>query len=249
MQVDERLAIVTGTSSGVGGAVAKVLLERDWVVLGMSRRNVGLGAAKYHHVAIDLADLERVSAVARDRIEPLLRERPWRRVALVNNAGAIGALRALEDADPHGLAAVFAINALAPILLMACVARTPPAIPLRIVNVSTGAATQPIAGIGDYGASKAALRLAGMTFAAELSSPECAGGARPDMRVLSFAPGVVDTPMQAAARAPGRAWNRLFVDFHARGQLVAAEGPAREIADFLDSDAGPVFEERRFAAS
>lgn len=249
MHDDDRLAIVTGTSSGVGAALAKLLIARGWVVLGMSRRNVDLGVASYRHVAIDLADPGRVGAVASDTIEPLLHQRQWRRVGLVNNAGAIGALRALDESEPQALAAVFATNAIAPILLMGCVVRAPPATPLRIVNVSTGAATQPIPGIGDYGASKAALRLAGMTFAAELTSPERAGGERRDLRVLSFAPGVVDTPMQEAARAPGRAWNRLFVDFHARGLLVAAEGPAREIADFLESDSGASFEERRFGGA
>jgi NAD(P)-dependent dehydrogenase (short-subunit alcohol dehydrogenase family) len=245
MSVVDRLAIVTGTSSGVGAALARLLIARGWCVLGLSRREAGLQSGRYRHAVVDLAALERVCEVARETLEPMLRERAWRRVGLVNNAGAIGALRALEDADAQALAAVFAVNALAPMLLMGCVARASPAVPLRIVNVSTGAALQPIPGIGDYGASKAALRLASMTFAAELSSPERDGGARADVRVLSYAPGVVDTPMQQAARAP-RAWNRLFVDFQARGQLVPPQGPAGEIADFLDAGSGPVFEERRF---
>lgn len=244
----DRLAIVTGTSSGVGAALADLLIERGWFVLGMSRRLAGADAVRYRHVAIDLGDLGGLRRIANDTLAPMLAERRWSRIGLVNNAASIGAMCALEAADPAALAGVFAVNAVAPVFLMGFVVGAAPATPVRIVNVSSGAAVQPIPGIGDYGASKAALRLASMTFAAELASPERAGGARSDVHVLSYAPGIVDTPMQQAARAP-RAWNRLFADFHARGQLVPPAGPAHEIADFLDSDGGPPFEERRLGAA
>jgi benzil reductase ((S)-benzoin forming) len=242
---DPRLAIITGTSSGVGAALAVLLLERGWTVLGMSRRPAAEQGDRYRHVAIDLADLPRLAEVARETLAPLLAAGRWSRIALVNNAGAIGAMCALEDADPQAVAGVYAVNAIAPIALMGCVVRAAPATPIRIVNVSTGAAVQPIPGIGDYGSSKAALRLASMTFAAELTSAERPGGALSDVQVLCYAPGIVDTPLQQAARAP-RAWNRLFVGFHESGQLVPADAPAREIADFLDGDGGPAFVERRF---
>jgi len=144
------------------------------------------------------------------------------------------------------LASVFAVNAIAPIFLCGFVARTAPnATPLRIVNVSTGAAVQPIPGIGDYGSSKAALRLASMTLAAELASGERPGGIRPDTAILSYAPGVVDTAMQVSARAD-RPWNRLFVDFHAQGKLVPAAAPAREVVEFLSGNSDKPFVERRF---
>jgi NAD(P)-dependent dehydrogenase (short-subunit alcohol dehydrogenase family) len=244
----ERLAIVTGTSSGLGAAVAQALLADGWNVIGLSRRQPDFAADGYRHVAIDLGDLRRLREIAQEVLAPLVAAPHWKRIALVNNAGAIGAMRALEQADPLELAALFAVNAVAPIFLTGCVVRAaPPATPLRIVNVSTGAAVQPIPGIGDYGSSKAALRLASMVFAAELESRERPGGVRANVEIMSYAPGVVDTPMQEAARAGARPWARLFVDFHAHGKLVPAAAPAGEIVDFLCADGGQPFVERRFA--
>ncbi|HEY2396837.1 MAG TPA: SDR family NAD(P)-dependent oxidoreductase [Rudaea sp.] len=242
-----RLAIVTGTSSGLGAAIAQALLAEGWTVIGMSRRKTDFSAPGYRHLEIDLGDLARLRNVADDELAPVVADPKWSRIGLVNNAGAIGAMCGLEQADPIRLASVFAVNAVAPIFLCGFVARTTPkATPLRIVNVSTGAAVQPIPGIGDYGSSKAALRLASMTLAAELASNERPGGARPDAAVLSYAPGVVDTAMQESARAGDRPWNRLFVDFHAQGKLVPAAAPAHEVVEFLSGDGDKPFVERRF---
>ena len=67
----------------------------------------------------------------------------------------------LEDVDPEGFAELLAVNLVAPVILMGMVVRAAPAeVPVRIVNVSTGAAVQAFPGIGEYGSSKAALRLA-----------------------------------------------------------------------------------------
>jgi len=247
MSATDRLVIVTGTSSGLGAAIAKALLAQDWTVVGISRRTPGFSASGYRHIELDLSDLPRLREVVVSKLATLVAEPKWTRIGLVNNAGAIGSMRPLEEADVLRVASVFAVNAVAPIFLTGFVIRTaPPATPLRIVNVSTGAAVQPIPGIGDYGSSKAALRLASMTFAAELASRERPGGARPDATILSYAPGVVDTPMQDAARAGDRPWNRLFVDFHAQGKLVPADAPAHEVVEFLSGDDPHPYVERRF---
>ncbi len=246
MSSNDRLAIVTGTSAGLGAAIVRILLAQDWTVVGLSRRRPDLSSPGYRHIEIDLANLPRLSEIAESELAPIVAAPKWSRIGLVNNAGAIGSMRALEQADPLQVASVFAVNVIAPIFLTGFVVRTaPPPTPLRIVNVSTGAAVQAIPGIGDYGSSKAALRLASMTFAAELVSSERPGGARPDTSILSYAPGVVDTAMQESARTD-RPWNRLFVDFHAQGKLVPADAPAREVVEYLSSDGEEPFLERRF---
>jgi len=246
MSSNDRLAIVTGTSSGLGAAIVSALRAQDWTVVGMSRRRPDLSSPGYRHIEIDLGDLRRLREIVESELAPIVVEPKWNRIGLINNAGAIGSMRALEQADPLQVASVFAVNTVAPIFLTGFVVRTAPlTTPLRIVNVSTGAAVQAIPGIGDYGSSKAALRLASMTFAAELASSERPGGARPNTSILSYAPGVVDTSMQESARAD-RPWNRLFVDFHAQGKLVPADAPAREVVEFLSGDGERPFLERRF---
>ena len=42
MSDHEKLALVTGTSSGIGAAIARDLLARAWRVVGVSRRDAGI---------------------------------------------------------------------------------------------------------------------------------------------------------------------------------------------------------------
>ena len=247
MGEDDRLALVTGTSSGLGIAIAKVLLENGWTVVGISRRNVELGHPHYEHIQLDLADTQRLDEISRIRLAPTLRDSRWQRVGLVNNAGVAAAMLPLESIDLGSLARSFAVNAAAPIYLMGLVVReTSLDTQLRIVNLSTGAAVQPFPGLADYGSSKAALRQASLMFAAELASTERAGGPRLNASIMSYSPGTVDTPMQETARSADHAWFKLFRDIHSQGLLVAADEPAAEVVEFLGGESHDPFVEKRF---
>jgi benzil reductase ((S)-benzoin forming) len=125
------------------------------------------------------------------------------------------------------------------------------ATPLRIVNVSTGAAVRPFPGMGAYATSKAALRMAGMVLASELEAGQPDPGCRRDATVLSYEPRVVDTEIQGTARS---ASDRVLPGVEAFGQfasqrlLAPASAPARKIADYLDGDGHATFDERRYSA-
>ena len=240
-------AIVTGASSGIGHAVVRTLLAEGWTVVGISRRPAELDESQYHEFLIDLGNLDALAALVDNQLAPLFSDDRWKRIGLVNNAATPGFMRSVEEIEPQDLAQVLAVNVVAPVYLMGVAVRHTPAwIPLRIVNVSSGAATWPLPGLADYGSSKAALRLASMTLGAELRSGDLAGGARTNVAVMSYSPGVVDTPMQVTARSADSPWSRPFVGFHAQGQLVSPEAPAGEIVRFLAGDHAEMFVERRF---
>jgi benzil reductase ((S)-benzoin forming) len=243
-----RLAIVTGTSSGIGAAVADALVRRHWDVVGIARRESALAGPRYRHLQLDLQDLPAVVDTVEREVAPALAGEPWSRVALVNNAATTGPLRPIETLDPGELLRVYAVNSAAPLWLMGFVLRhIHAATPLRIVNVSSGAAVQGFAGLAAYGTSKAALRMAGMVTAAELETPARGATAR-DVAILSYEPGVVDTAMQTHARSQrveDFPWVGLFLDFKARRLIVPPDRPAAEIADFLERDGLPRFSERR----
>lgn len=247
----DRLAVVTGTTSGIGEAVARQLLEREWRVVGLARREPVIHHDCYEHVSIDLADTRSLLRTIEPRLEALLNDTRWRRVGLVNNAAHGGLAGPLAHIHLDQLPDVFATNCIAPICLMGQFARrTPVATPLRIVNVSSGAAVRGYAGLGAYGTSKAALRMAGMVLAAEVEEKR-SRGADSDVSILSFEPGTVDTPMQEAARSSPR--ERLpsvdlFVNFAADGRLVDPSAPAADIVAFLEGDGEALFTERRYAA-
>lgn len=249
MPNDTRFAIVTGSSSGIGLAAVRILLDRGWNVLGAARRTAPIADPLYRHLPIDLANLDALSATFERVVAPLVANPSLERVGLVNNAAVIGQLRTVDATDPDELLATYAVNVVAPVWLMGFVARhTSRSAALRILNVSSGAAQRAMPGLGEYASSKAALRLASMAAAADFQSAPLAGRMTRDVGVLSYSPGTVDTPMQVAARSqrtedfPSQGW---FQDVHDTGKLADPARPAAEIADFLESDRALPFSERR----
>jgi len=242
-------AIVTGTTRGLGLAVAVELLARGWDVLGVARGSAPtqlVDADHYGHLVVDLAD----SRMVEDRLGPRLARSELAensRVALVNNAGLLD-IAPIHQLDLADTLRSLAVNAGTPAWLAGRVlsnAATDSAI--RIVDVSSGAATSAYPGWGAYCASKAALRMFGQVLEQELAQLDAHAGR--DVALVSYAPGVVDTQMQSQIRAadesafPHRA---RFEAMHADGELVDAALPAREIAELLEAEHLPAWQERRF---
>jgi benzil reductase ((S)-benzoin forming) len=91
-----------------------------------------------------------------------------------------------------------------------------------------------------------------MVMAAELDMAAQASPGQPDTSILSYEPGLVDTPMQTAVRtSPVETVPsvQMFKDFQTTGMLVAPAVPARVIADYLSADGHPRWDERRFDPS
>jgi uncharacterized protein len=101
--VAQKLAVVTGASSGIGAATAEALGALGWRVVLVARRadrleevaaRVRTAGGEAHVEALDAADADAVAAMA-DRV----RERFGTPGAIVNSAGA-GEWRWLEDTPP-----------------------------------------------------------------------------------------------------------------------------------------------------
>src|SRR5688572_6564833 len=249
---DRRLAIVTGTSSGIGEEVARQLLQRRWEVIGIARRAVAMDTPGYTHSSLDLADVARLTQGLEKQVGPRLRDGGLTRLALMNNAADVALLGQVDQLEPAGMLQAYAVNTVAPVLLMGWVLRTAGSrIPIRIVNVSSGAGVEPFPGLGAYGNTKAALRLAGMVLAAELDM-RAAGGTPRDATIWSYEPGVVATPMQDSVRSASAKTVpivQVFKDLAAQGQLRPVEAPATEIVSYLEADGHPSFSEQRFLLS
>ena len=224
-----RLALVTGTSSGIGAAVARQLVSHGWQVLGVARRAVRIDGS-YRHLVLDLADAGTAAPEIERQLAARLAEQRWQRVGLVNNAATAAAGR-VQNVKAAELARAFTLNVAMPLWLMGLAVRLKPAsASLRVVNVSSGAAHRAVPGLAAYCASKAALRMAGMAAAAELEG---------DTAICSYEPGVVDTEMQRLAREmPLEEFpsGTMFRQYHAEGRLKPPEVPARDIVRFLESE-------------
>lgn len=237
--MSERFALVTGTSAGVGAAVASELVKRGWNVVGIARRAAKIEDKRYQHLALDLSDIGKAAPTIEREVGKRLGER-WERVGLVNNA-AVGLSGRIQNFEAEELARSFELNTATPLWLMGLVIKHAKA-PIRVVNVSSGAAVRPFPGLAAYCGAKAGLHLAGASVAAEDA---------PNLHILSYQPGVVDTEMQLSTRSKSLddfPWGTTFRQYHAEGRLVPPERPAREIVEFLEAEGGERFSERRFQA-
>jgi benzil reductase ((S)-benzoin forming) len=247
-----RLAVVTGTTSGIGQALAERLVDRDWTVLGLARRPSVLSHPAYTHYRVDLGDFHAVEDALERIIAPCLAERSWDRIGLVNNAAIVGGLGPVTASEPAVMHRMYAVNTVTPIWLMGWITRqVAPTVVLRIVNVSSGAAVHPFPGLGGYCGNKAALRMAGMVWAEEVQSSQMPGGPRADAALFSYEPGVVDTAMQVEARStPGDVfpWVGVFKAFQQQGMLIAPSETVGPMVEFLEGAAAARFVERRYQA-
>lgn len=224
-----KLAIVTGTSSGIGQALTAQLLANDWQVFGLARREAKFDGA-YTHVQSDLAD-PATAQLLEPRIQAEMAFGQFSRFALVNNAATPGQKRAYGSQSASSTFRNTAINLAAPMALMDMAVRLrPEGASLRVVNISSGLAYHPLAGVADYCASKAGLHMAGEVLAEE--------GHR-ETAVLSYSPGIVDTEMQQSLRAEQGdefASAGVFKAMHEEDRLMSAQAVVGPIVEFLEDE-------------
>jgi NAD(P)-dependent dehydrogenase (short-subunit alcohol dehydrogenase family) len=180
-----RAALVTGGSSGIGLAIARMLRDDGYELTLVSRRpeRVQAAAEELGAVAVaadvgDAADCARLVAEHRERFGRL--------DVLVNSAG-IGIAGTVEDLPAKHFDLQFGVNLRGLFLV------TQAAIPLLresrgwIVNLASIAGTLPTPGLATYGATKAAV----ISLTRSLNEELDADG----VRAVAICPGFVDTPM------------------------------------------------------
>lgn len=205
MQPPFPVALVTGSTSGIGAAIARRLSGEGYAVILHSRSSAEAGhalAAELGPAAYIQADL----AHDADRVM-LVREAValWGRLdVLVNNAGIS---RVIPHADfaaatPAVWQELYEINVVAPFRLVgeaesALRAAAQRGRPGCVVNISSHAGIRPKGASIPYAATKAALNHVTRLLALSLS---------PDIRVNAVAPGLVDTPLTADWTAAQQLW-------------------------------------------
>lgn len=214
-----RYAFITGSSRGIGRALAELLLEQGWMVTGLSR-SVGLVHAHYTHISIDLSNEEDATAFRFPELNDA------EQIVLINNAGMLGHIAHTGAIDAAELAATFRLNLTVPALLCNLFLNTYGKLkcPQVLLNVSSGAGKYPVDGWAAYCASKGGLDLFTRTVHEELLIDK-----QTHIRIFSVAPGIVDTAMQEQIRNSSAAdFSRVseFRDWHHTGELLSAENAA-----------------------
>jgi NAD(P)-dependent dehydrogenase (short-subunit alcohol dehydrogenase family) len=202
------VALVTGSSSGIGAQVARRLAKDGYDVV-VNSRSAEAGQAVADeiggsYVQADVGD----ETQARALVEQVV-SRFGRLDVLVNNAGTTERIAHanLPAATPDIWRRLYDVNVIAPFVLVTAAEQVLRESQGCVVNVSSLAGVKPTGSSIPYAASKAALNHVTRLLAKALG---------PDVRVNAVAPGLVATP-----------WTQDWDDLH---QLVAAMAPLRRVA-------------------
>ncbi|MBF0864325.1 MAG: SDR family NAD(P)-dependent oxidoreductase [Gluconobacter potus] len=207
LQLKNKTALVTGSSKGIGSAIAENLAREGAIVVVHGRDRVQaqhvmdsiLAAGGIAHVVLgDLTQqetVERLVSEAHKLVGPI--------DILINNAGASGVKSDWRTTSAAEWSATYDRNVLAAVRVSMCLL---PAMRLagwgRVINISSGAATLPPANAPDYSAAKAAMN----AMSASMAKAVAADG----VTVNAVSPGTIkslrlEEAFRAAAAAQGLA--------------------------------------------
>lgn len=226
----------------MGLAMAQQLLQPGHALICMARHaqpqlaDAVPAGATLEQWTLDLSQ----GAEAAQRLHAWLAAQPAGRYAsatLINNAGVIPRIAPLANCPPGELAQALRVGLEAPMQLTAAFLHATRAWvdsgwqgPRKVLNISSGLGRRPMAAQAPYCAAKAGLDH--FTRCCALEEVQYPQGAR----LVSLAPGVVDTDMQGHLRTadPGAFPDlQRFLDLKDRGLLSSPDEAASQVLGWL----------------
>ncbi|XP_033502079.1 sepiapterin reductase a [Epinephelus lanceolatus] len=242
------LCIITGASRGFGQTVAREMsrLVKPGSVLVLTARSgdelralqaelaeteAGRAGLVVKCVVADVGQMEGLEGIVRAAKEAFSEDIDH--VILVNNAASLGDVSryAKSFTDMAEVDSYLSLNVSSSLCLTASVVQAFPQRPgLRrtVINITSLCALQPFRSWVLYCTGKAAREMMFRVLAEE----------EPDLRVLSYSPGPLDTAMQMVARSKTADPNlrKSFSDMYAHGQLLTCEASCAKLMKLLLED-------------
>lgn len=230
--------LITGTSRGIGEALAKRILADGHTVLGVARsRSASLDSTGYHHLSFDLTDTARLAHIM-ERVDAIVDAETPDFICLVHNAYLIEPAASIDECPPAEIKAHVEVGLVAPMILTAMFMKrfAHGTMRKKVAFISSGAAVTPAPDASLYCGCKAGLHM----FA------QCIGLEQKDMvdgfEVVSISPGMVDTDMQLAIRSKSpdeHALAGFFQQAHAAGKLQEPGAVADAVFKILENTTEP----------
>ncbi len=220
---------ITGTSRGIGKAIAeKILLNNSVKVFGFSR-SCTIKNNNYKHTNIDFSKTDNINSFKFSELD-----NP-EEIILINNSGILGKLGKVGKIDNENIINILNINTIAPLILMnKFIEKYQNYTNKRvIINISSGAGRRPVSGWGTYCTSKSGLDM----FSQVIAEEQKVLSKLNRIIIYSVAPGIVDTKMQEEIRATKKedfADVDKFIEFKDKIQLFSPNFVAGKLINFIN---------------
>ena len=169
--------LITGCSSGLGLALSKYYLKKEYKVYGISRNKPEINDKNFIHRSFDLSQISKIKKELSDFIKDI---NTLETVFL--NAGMLGKIKILEELSIDEMKEIYSLNVYANKELLDILMQ------MKVKNIlviSSGASKTGYKGWGSYSLSKAGVNMLVNLYSNEMTNT----------KIIALAPGVIKTPM------------------------------------------------------
>lgn len=234
--------IITGTSRGLGEAIASKLISLENYLFCISRstnerliKQAEDMESNIEYINVDLNVIDGIEMMM-SRIFNIISKSEVRSIHLINNAGVLGPIEPVGLSTSNEIIKNVNVNLIAPMLLthLFISLTNKYKIEKRIINISSGAGTHPYFGWSSYCSTKA-----GLDLFTQCTGLEQSNNTDSPVTICSIHPGVIDTEMQVEIRNTDK--NNFmdleqFISFKEEGILQPPESVADVVIHLLKED-------------